>query len=472
MVLDPIPGPPRDLLDDRPDAPIVDLDGPAAIRTDDVMMVEVRLACDVGMLAGRQVDSLNDPEIHEQVQRAEDRRPPDARLANPRVGQKGRRREVALAALEHRRDGSPRLGQALPGLIEDPEGARRHAVMILSLPARASLTARRSAGPDGSTGPCRLRVHARIGTVMVRGAAWVAPISIPISEDEVLSRRSKNVPASRRERRLAQRASDRQSERQRAARGKATPLWQQPVSIVTGGAIVIAIAALLLVIRPWAGASQGGSGDLPLGLVRPSVTVPAGLADGKALGSPGAPVTVDIWADFQCPVCGRLAREVEPRLVADFVEKGIVRLVAHDFAFLGSAHNPDESLMAATAARCAAIQGHYWEYANFLFWNQDGENKGAFRQERMLAMADAVGLDHTSFEACLNDQSVRRGVQQETTEGITLGINSTPTLFVNGENMVGLPSYDQLAAAISQAAGSATPGPIGSPAGMGPSASP
>jgi protein-disulfide isomerase len=232
---------------------------------------------------------------------------------------------------------------------------------------------------------------------------------------------------------------------------------------VTGGAIVVAIAALLLLVRPWAQSSPGASGDLPLGLVRPSVTVPAGLADGKALGSAGAPVTVEIWADFQCPVCGRLAREIEPRVVTEFVEKGIVRLIARDFAFLGSSHTPDESLAAATAARCAAIQNRYWEYANFLYWNQQGENKGAFRQERLLAMADAAGLDRASFEACLKDSVVPRGVQQETVEGASSGVNATPTLFVNGQRMEGLPTYDQLATAIRQAAGSATPGPLGAP---------
>jgi protein-disulfide isomerase len=287
-----------------------------------------------------------------------------------------------------------------------------------------------------------------------------------------VGRRSKNVPAARRERRLAQRAADRQTERERVARRRSTPAWQTRVAIVTGGAIVVAIVALLLIARPWTGTSPAASGDLPLGLVRPPVTIPAGLADGRSLGSAGAPVTVDVWADFQCPVCGRLAREVEPSVVTEFVEKGIVRLVAHDFAFLGSGHSPDESLAAAAAARCAEQQGRYWDYANFLFWNQDGENNGAFRQERLLAVADAVGLDRSSFEACLNDASARGAVQTETAQGAALGINSTPTLFVNGQKMVRLPTYEQLATAIRQAAGSATPGPLGSPAGTGASASP
>jgi protein-disulfide isomerase len=159
-------------------------------------------------------------------------------------------------------------------------------------------------------------------------------------------------------------------------------------------------------------------------------------------------------------------------VVTEFVQKGIVRLVAHDFAFLGSGHSPDESLAAATAARCAVADDRYWEYANFLYWNQEGENKGAFRSERLLAIADAVGLDRASFEACLRDPSIQRGVQQERAEGSAQGINSTPTLYVNGQPMVGLPTYDQLAAAITQAAGSATPGPLGSPPSPGASPSP
>jgi protein-disulfide isomerase len=301
-----------------------------------------------------------------------------------------------------------------------------------------------------------------MGTVIDRGPATMVPVSFPMLGGPVLSRRPKNAPASRRERRLAQRAADREMERARAARGRSTPPWRQPVAIVTAGAIVVAIAALLLVTRPWAGTGQGGSGDLPLGLIRPTATVPAGLADGNVLGSTGAPVTIDIWADFQCPVCGRLAREVEPRVVTNFVEKGIVRLVAHDFAFIGSGHTPDESIMAATAARCASTQGRYWEYADFLFWNQDGENKGAFREERLQAMADAVGLDRTAFEACLTDASVRGAVQKETAAGAALGVKVTPTLFVNGQKMERLPTYEQLAAVITQAAGPATPGPVGS----------
>jgi protein-disulfide isomerase len=317
-----------------------------------------------------------------------------------------------------------------------------------------------------------LRVRASIATVIDRGSSAPNGLDTPLcSEDRLLGRPPKNVPRSRRQRRLAQREADRQTERERIARGS-TPVWQRPVAIVTAGAIVVAIAALLIVVRPWTTSSPAASGDLPLGLVRPSATIPAGLADGKALGSAGAPVTVEIWADFQCPVCGRLAREIEPRLVTEFVQKGIVLLVAHDFAFLGSAHSPDESLAAASAARCAAVQNRYWEYANFLYWNQQGENKGAFRQERLLAMADAVGLNRASFEACLADPSIQRGVQMEFAQGSAQGINSTPTLYVNGQQMVGLPTYDQLAAAITQAAGSATPGPLGTPASAGASASP
>jgi hypothetical protein len=98
-----------------------------------VVVMELRLAGDVGVLTGRQVDALHDAELHEQVEGPEDRRPANARLARPRVGHERGRREMATAALHRRRDGPAWLGQAVPSLVKRPENVRRHHVMILSL---------------------------------------------------------------------------------------------------------------------------------------------------------------------------------------------------------------------------------------------------------------------------------------------------------------------------------------------------
>jgi protein-disulfide isomerase len=176
--------------------------------------------------------------------------------------------------------------------------------------------------------------------------------------------------------------------------------------------------------------------------------------------TPSAPVTIDVWADFQCPFCDQFATNVELRIITDFVASGQAKLVAHDFAFIGRGRTPDESTDAATAARCAGQTGKYWEYAEYLWANQGSENSGTFGKQRLDEVATAVGLNLATFDQCLNDQSVRTSVATETSQGASQGINSTPTIFVNGQKQTNVPTYEQLATMIRQAAGSATPGTL------------
>src|SRR5512135_208540 len=127
---------------------------------------------------------------------------------------------------------------------------------------------------------------------------------------------------------------------------------------------------------------------------------------GTALGDPAAPVTIEVWADYQCPYCGLQARGVEPSIERTLVEPGEARLVFHDFAFLGQ-----ESIDAAVASRCAGRQGAYWYYHDLLFSSQQGENQGAFARESLLSLAGFAGLDQASFTACLDDKTVAAAVE-------------------------------------------------------------
>jgi protein-disulfide isomerase len=193
-------------------------------------------------------------------------------------------------------------------------------------------------------------------------------------------------------------------------------------------------------------------------VVQPSYALPSVPANGTGIGSPSAPVQIQIYSDFQCPICGRLAREYLPRLISDFVTTGQVRIEDRAVAFLGTG-NPDESVDAATAAECAAPQGRYWQLHDLLFWNQAGENGGAFNRERLKSIAASAGLDAESWQACFEGSAVRTNIQQATSTALSAGINSTPTLIINGQKVVGLPrSYDDLAAYIRQILG-ASPAP-------------
>ena len=135
-------------------------------------------------------------------------------------------------------------------------------------------------------------------------------------------------------------------------------------------------------------------------LQAPLADVPIALADGRLLGSAQAPVTVDVWADFQCPGCRQLATRVEPPLIVQYVETGQARLIYHDAAFqganVGAAY--DESVEAAAAARCGGDQGKFWQMHDWIFANWNGENLGAFRAERLRRIAAAAGLDMAAYD--------------------------------------------------------------------------
>lgn len=191
------------------------------------------------------------------------------------------------------------------------------------------------------------------------------------------------------------------------------------------------------------------------------VQVPVDLVDGRTLGKADAPVTLDVWSDYQCPVCGQFAELVEPTLIRTYVESGTLRIVDHDAAFQGqrSSSPYDESVESGAAARCAADQGLYWQYHNLLFANQVGENQGAFRDERLRAIATKAGLDVAAWDACRATGQQQAAVRAETDAAVKLGVNATPTMNLNGQVIVGVRSAAELGAMIEAAAGTAVPSP-------------
>jgi protein-disulfide isomerase len=119
---------------------------------------------------------------------------------------------------------------------------------------------------------------------------------------------------------------------------------------------------------------------------------------------------------------------VKPQLVSEFVEPGIVRFEYRDYAFLGP-----EAVRAAEAAACAADQGAYWRYHDTLFLNQSGPN--SFSDARLKQMAEALGLDTTAFNQCLDSGEKRAGVEASIAEAQAQGVDSTPTIFINGNEV-------------------------------------
>lgn len=234
-------------------------------------------------------------------------------------------------------------------------------------------------------------------------------------------------PPTRRDRREAARRDRRLAEARTAA---PRPAWQSPMVLVSIGAVAIGLVVVLLA-SGMLGGRGGGSGDL-LVPIRPTPTDLVDPANPRAVGRAGAPVTIDVWSDFQCPACGFFARSVEPDLIDEFVKAGTVRVVYRDFAFLDGGQADGESQRAAISARCAGDQGKFWPFHDYLFENQSGENQGTFSTSRMDQIATAVGLDLGKFHGCVGQASVADAVRAEKAEGSQAGVGSTPTLAING----------------------------------------
>lgn len=116
---------------------------------------------------------------------------------------------------------------------------------------------------------------------------------------------------------------------------------------------------------------------------------------------------------------------MKPDLVEEFVQKGLVRFEYRDYAFRG----PD-ALRAAEAAACANDQGAFWPYHETLFLNQ--QSPEGFSAARLKQIAETLGLDTGTFNECLDSGAKRAEVEAEIAEGQAQGVDSTPTVFVNG----------------------------------------
>jgi protein-disulfide isomerase len=129
-----------------------------------------------------------------------------------------------------------------------------------------------------------------------------------------------------------------------------------------------------------------------------------------------------------------------------YVDKGIVRFGYQHFAFLGQ-----ESQWAAQASECAADQGAFWPYHDYLYEHQAGENGGAFSQDNLKRFARELELDTDAFNTCLDSGKYSTTVGQETAYGQSLGVRGTPTFFVNGQLLVGAQPFEAFQKAIEAA---------------------
>ena len=155
-------------------------------------------------------------------------------------------------------------------------------------------------------------------------------------------------------------------------------------------------------------------------------------------GSADAPVTIVEFTDFECSTCARTQPTLED-LLAEY--QGKVKLVVRDFPL----ENHKNARKAAEAAEAARAQGKYWEYAAVLFTNQAALDDASLKR-----YAEQVGLDRKKFDSELDSGKYFDQINRDLQHGLWLGVDATPSIFVNGRRVPSI-TKDGVKAAIETA---------------------
>ncbi|WP_298407151.1 DsbA family protein [uncultured Chloroflexus sp.] len=174
--------------------------------------------------------------------------------------------------------------------------------------------------------------------------------------------------------------------------------------------------------------------------------------DPRALGDPKAPVLMIEFTDYECPFCARFVNETRPRIISEFVETGVVRLVVRDFP-LSSIHG--SAVLAASVTHCAAAQDRFWPVYEMLFQTHGVEWGGVPKRDRatLIELAGNLAVDTEQLIACLDNPATEAAVLAEVEAATRLGINSTPNFLVNGQLVRGALPFESFASLIRQLAG-------------------
>jgi protein-disulfide isomerase len=192
----------------------------------------------------------------------------------------------------------------------------------------------------------------------------------------------------------------------------------------------------------------------PAGSFTHITPVPRPMENGKAIGNPNAKVKIQVYEDFQCPSCKLYTENIETQLVqSSYITDGQVYYEFMQWPFIDTNSVTKESHQAANASMCALEQNRFWDYHDILFANQGAENGGNFTDKRLQVFAESLGLDMSKFNTCFKNNTYSTEIENEYQGGVSDGINSTPSVLLNGKEIAPgvIPSYDQIKSAIDAA---------------------
>lgn len=190
-----------------------------------------------------------------------------------------------------------------------------------------------------------------------------------------------------------------------------------PFVIVTLVGLLVSFGAILLYRAKRPPTLQLSPEQTALARVNPEVSRARGPAD--------APVTLEEFADLQCPPCGALSEPIN-QLVKDY--RGRLRVVFRHLPIASHAH----ARTAALAVEAAALQGRFWPMHDLLYREQSAWGRAADVRPIFEAYAGTLGLDLNRFRKDVDSEETKAQVAADEQRGAKLGISITPTILLNG----------------------------------------
>lgn len=209
-----------------------------------------------------------------------------------------------------------------------------------------------------------------------------------------------------------------------------------------GGAAAAALVALLVSFSaPGVSAAQVTADQAVVGGLKVPDSNPS-------IGAASAPVTMEIWSDYQCPYCMLLWQDALPRVVSKYVTSGQLRIVFKDFEFLG-----EDSVTTALFARAVwdLYPQRFYDWNKTVFGVQGNENGGWASLDRIIELTNDIrGLDSSLLSAHLDANKTRyaQAIEADMIEGRSAGVEGTPTILIKSKPLDGLYSFENISAAI------------------------
>ncbi len=170
-------------------------------------------------------------------------------------------------------------------------------------------------------------------------------------------------------------------------------------------------------------------------------------AQSPVIGKADASVVVRLYSDFQCPAC-RVAETGVKHAIEKYKDR--VKFVWKDFP-LEQIH--PQARLGSNAARCAEVQGKFWEYHDKLFATQEQWSSQRAPEATLVGYAEGLGLNKDQFQTCLSKRAQDSLVAATIAEGFGNRVDRTPTVFMNKKRYFSLTAaeWDQLLDAALQA---------------------